>query len=60
MKLPQSVKQFLDSDDGASGFEGVVMVFTIVMLCLTIQMHAHRHPQTAGAPAPIRSAFHFS
>jgi hypothetical protein len=60
MKILHSVKRFLDGDDGTSRIEGVVMVFAIVMLCLTIQMHAHRHPQTAGAPAPVRSAFHFS
>jgi hypothetical protein len=60
MKILHSFKRFLDSDDGPSGIEGVVMVFTIVMLCLTIQMRARRNPQTARGPAPVRSAFHFS
>jgi hypothetical protein len=59
MKIPQSVKDFWASDDGAAPIENVVMVGCTVILCLTIQIHAHRHPQTAGVPTPVRSAFHF-
>jgi hypothetical protein len=48
MKLLHCVKRFLDSDDGASGFEQVVMVGCTVILCLSIQIHAHRHPEMRG------------
>ena len=56
MTLLHCVKRFLASDDGATDFENVVLVGCTVMLCLSIQITAHRHTQTA-APAPGRSAF---
>ena len=60
MKLLHCVERFLAFDDGATDFENVVLVGCIVMLCLSIQIHAHRHPQMTGASAQVRSAFHAS
>src|SRR5262249_53991399 len=59
MKLLDCVQRFLASEDGTSDFENVVLVACIVMLCLSIQIHAHRNPQMTGAPA-VRSAYHSS
>ena len=42
MKLLQSAKRFLVSEDGATEFENVVVVGCTVMLCLTIHIVAHR------------------
>jgi hypothetical protein len=60
MKLLHCVKRFLACDDGATDFENVVLVGCTVILCLSIQIAAHRHPQTTGAPAQVRSAFYSS
>ena len=60
MKLLHCVKRFLASEDGATDFENVVLVGCTVILCLSIQIAAHRHPQTAAAPAQVRSAFYSS
>jgi hypothetical protein len=58
MKLLNSVTRFLASEDGAAGIENVVMVGCTVILCLSIQITARRHPETREAPAQVRSAFH--
>lgn len=54
MALLHSVKRFLASEDGATGFENIVLVACIVILCLTIQIAAHRPPETSGARGRVR------
>jgi hypothetical protein len=57
MKLLHSVKRFLASEDGAAGIEKVVVVGCTVILCMSIQINAHRHARMASASewhAPYR------
>ena len=49
MRFLQSVYTFLASEDGTSGFEQVVIVGCTVILCMSIQITAHRQARVTCA-----------
>ena len=55
MKTLHCIKRFLASEEGTTDFEKVVLVGCTVILCMSIQINAHRYGQATEAPA--RSGF---